>query len=249
MIKDNQKIEIYIPRKNIAQYYIEKGYDCRPGQTITIEARDLTPGSKRKVEYICDYCGKQFSRCVGSNNRKHNKENLKDSCEECSALKRKETTLKRFGVDNVMKLTEYQLKCEQNKVKNNFDGAKALSCSYFVNGIPVSKGQSNLAEILSEFQLNYHYKKYYLDLVFNDVVIEYDGRGHDLGVRMNKISLEEFQKSETIKEQAILEEYRLLRIIDPNDVLKRKEKITLELITQINDFVNSDIQYQKIEIK
>ena len=247
MIKDNQKIEIYIARKALAQYYLEKGYDCKVGQTIIIEAKDISSGSHKKIDYICDYCGEQFSRVVYSNER--NKQSSKDSCAKCSKLKRKDTTFERFGVDNVMKLEEYQLKCEQSKINNNFNGSPNFSCQYFVNGIPVSKGQSILAELFPDFQINYHYRKYYLDLVFNDIAIEYDGRGHDLGVRMNKISLEDFLKAEKIKEQAILEQYRLLRIIDSKDKLKNKENITEELIAKINNFINGTVRFDKIEIK
>lgn len=247
MIKENQKIEIYIPRQNIAQYYREKGYDCKTGQTIVIDAKDISSGSHKKIDYICDYCGAQFSRVVYSNERQ--KDNSKDSCSKCSAEKRKETSLKRFGVDNAMKLEEYQLKCEQSKINNNFDGSKNFSCTYFVNGIPVSQGQANLSKLFPNFKLNYHYRKYYLDLVYNNIAIEYDGKGHDLGVRMNKISLEDFLTNEKIKEKQILGQYRLLRIIDPKDRLRNKENITSAIITQINDFINSEIKYSKIEIK
>jgi hypothetical protein len=94
-----------------------------------------------------------------------------------------------------MKVSEITLKC-QNSKRNNFDGTKPYSCTTFEKGIPVSKGQLNLANILKEYELNFKYETYYIDLVKDNIAIEYDGRGHDMGVRIGNISLEDFLKKE-----------------------------------------------------
>lgn len=247
MIKENQKIKIYICRKDMQKYYNEKGYNCEVGETIEVEAKDLSKGSHKKIKYICDYCGEEFERIPYSNSRSKNSGVKKDACPQCQTKLRKDNSLLRYGVDNPMKVPEIQAKCEKSRTSCNFEGSDNFSCYKFVSGIPVSLGQNNLAEIL-DFQLNFHYHKYYLDLVKNNVAIEYDGRGHDLGVRMGSISLEDFKDKEEDKEKEILENFRLLRIVDSKDKFRKKENIEPYLL-QIEEFITSDECYKIIEIK
>lgn len=246
MIKENQFIKIYICRKNMMDYYISKGYKCDIGEYIMVEAKDLTDGSKKPIEYICDYCGKTFIRTKGSNSRSKKSGNTKDSCVECSRRSRsKETSIIKYGVDNPMKVSEITLKC-QNSKRNNFDGTKPYSCTTFEKGIPVSKGQLNLANILKEYELNFKYETYYIDLVKDNIAIEYDGRGHDMGVRIGNINLEDFLKKEKQKEELILQSFRLLRIIDKKDKLKKE--VPKEIIQQIMAFIKGEEKYSVITI-
>lgn len=247
MIKSNQKIKIYICRNSMREYYESKAYPCKIGDTIEIEARDLSQGSHKKITYICDYCGKEFERVIYSNIRSKKNGIQKDACSDCQTKITKDNNFLKYGVDNPMKVPEIQLRCEQAKQNKNFENSKPFSCYRFVNGIPVSLAQDNLAKIL-DFEINFHYNQYYLDLVKNDIVIEYDGRGHDMEVRMNKISEQTFIEKEKIKEQKILENFRLLRIVDKKDKFKRKENID-KYLSQITDFIASDECYKVIEIK
>ena len=247
MIAKGQEFLIQICRKDMYDYYTKRGYNIEKiGDKIYVKGEDLSKGSKIKIKYICDYCGEIFERCVQSNNRSK-KDNLKDSCIKCCKAKRaKETSLKRYGVDNPMKVESIQERCEHSKINPNFSG-KNYAASGFEKGIPVSKAQYNLKELLEDFELNYHYKKYYIDLFYNNIAIEYDGKGHDLSVRMNKISKEEFLEKETKKQQELLLNFRLLRIVDKKDVLKNFEKCSFYL-PYIQNFINSKEKYQELII-
>lgn len=248
MIKKGQFFNIKICRKDMLEYYVSKGYIINNiGEYITVKAEDLTQGSRVEIEYECDYCGSIFSRQVYSNNRSKKDGNIKDACSKCRTKRTKETSTLKYGVDNPMKVEEIQLKCENSKKLKNFENNKFHSASGFVNGIPVSKGQYNLKELFPEFELNFHYKKYYLDLKNDNIVIEYDGKGHDLEVRLNKTSLEDFLLKENIKEDEILKEFRLLRIVDKKDLFRKIENCNFYK-SKIEQFIYSNKKYEKLII-
>ena len=142
MIKE-QLIKINIVRNTMKEYYESKGYKIdKLGQEIYINTKDISPNSHIKINYICDYCGEEFERMPYSNSRSNKDGNFKDSCINCSRRKRvKETCLKKYNVDNPMKVKEIQLKCEKSRTLNNqnFNGSNFNSCQFFENGIPVSK--------------------------------------------------------------------------------------------------------------
>lgn len=250
MIKENQKIEVEIIRRNMKEYYESKGYKIdKLGQKIVIDARDLPPGSHKKIVYICDYCGQEFERLPYSNARSQGIVQ-KDACAKCSrSRKGEETCLEKYQVSNPMKLEEFQTKCQESKIRNvqNFGNVKTFnSCSYFVNGIPVSAAQDNLHSIFPDFELNHRFHKYYIDLWKDGICIEYDGRGHDMEVRMGKIGEEDFAEKERIKKKAILKECRLLRIVDKKDVFKNIGNITKDYLKQIKNFIESNDLYKEI---
>lgn len=249
MIKEGQKIKICVVRNNIKNYYEEKGYQIKKlGEYIEVKAEDVSSGSHQKITYICDYCGEEFTRSIYSNERSKKGSNKKDACQKCSRTKRnKETNLIKYGVDNPMKVKEFQLEC-QNSKEDNFKN-NGYSSKFFEKGIPVSEGQMNIYKLLDNFEINYHYLTYYIDLVKDYVAIEYDGRGHDLGLRMGKISKNDFMKKEQEKQKEILKVFRLLRIIDKKDKLKKKENIDFYKIKeQIDIFIKSDDLYKEIII-
>ena len=230
----------------MVEYYKEKGYEAEIGKILDVKGEDLTPSSHEKIVYICDYCGKEFSRIVYSNERSKKNGNTKDACKECSRTKRaKETCLINYGVDNPMKKEEFYEKNREG-VQRSLENSIVKTCTIFEKGIPVSKGQLNLANILEGFELNYKYDRYYIDLVKDNIAIEYDGKGHDLEVRMGKKSLEDFNQKEKIKTFKILENFRLLRIIDKKD--KFRNNITKEQEKEIKDFINGDKAYKEIII-
>lgn len=94
------------------------------------------------------------------------------------------TTLQeRYGVDHISK----------SKVgKENY--RKSLK---HINGVRVSKGQIELAELLNG-ELNVFIEGSYADIVLPEskVIVEYDGSGHDLSVKMGKISQEELDRKD-----------------------------------------------------
>lgn len=246
MIKENQLIEVNISANNI-NHYRQKGYNPIIRQKLLVKAEDIPLTSKQKIIYICDYCGKEFERTVGSNNRNKTKDNNKDACNKCNRNKSKETCINRYNVENVMQVKEYKNKCLEHK-RNDLFNSNYPTSYIFKNGIPVSLAQNNLCELLQNYELNYKFNEYYLDL-FNKnekIAIEYNGRGHDLQVRLNKISIEKFQEKENKRKEEILKNnIRLLIIQDKKDLWKEKNKIELK---EILNFIKSNQFYKEIII-
>lgn len=96
--------------------------------------------------------------------------------------KQKETVMKRYGVSSVSQLP-------QNREKS-----KEL---FHNNGLICASSQQKHICNLVNGKLNYKYHGYYLDILFEDWLdIEYDGSGHNLRVKIGKMSQEEFDKKE-----------------------------------------------------
>ena len=248
MIKPNQKIKIRLVRPNLVEYYTQKGYKGKTGEDIIVKAEDLTPVSHKKIVYICDYCGEEFERIVYSNERSKKGGNTKDACTKCSRNNRaKETCNIKYGVDNPMKVDDFYFK-NRESVSAGFDNDVMKSCTAFVNGIPVSQGQIYISELIEESELNFKYDRYYIDIVKDNVAIEYDGKGHDLEVRMGKKSQEDFDKKEKTKTFSILQNFRLLRIIDKKD--RFRKGIPDKYRQEILDFFDCDnISYKEIIVE
>lgn len=162
--------------------------------------------------------------------------------------KASETTLLKYGVTNAMQKDGFLRKQREScKTSVNFQKKNKYSVNCFKEGIPVSMAQENLAKCLSDFQLNYPFGRYYIDLCNGKVAIEYDGSGHDLSVRVGKISLEDFKRKEETRRDFIRENFRLLQIRDLKDRFKKTEKIE-EYIDIIRCFINEGNDFLLLEI-
>lgn len=92
MLIQNQMIKIKITKAN-QKWYEQRGYTnvCQ-GETILVNAEDLTPGSHVRVQIKCDYCGKNVD-VVWKDYIGHS--NGKDACKSCRLKKASETTLRK----------------------------------------------------------------------------------------------------------------------------------------------------------
>lgn len=87
-----------------------------------------------------------------------------------------------------------------------------------------SNQQIHLQELFGG-ELNYRLGKYYIDIFFQNenIYMEYDGRAHDLCVRLGKVSEEDFNKKENIRNSYLsglgLKEFRIKSTTDklPDD--------------------------------
>lgn len=247
MIKEPQPITIKVVRPNIAKWYQERGYQgVKTGDIITIEAKDISLNSHRKIFYVCDYCGEEYERVPYSAYRC--RQTGLDACINCSRKKAEATTLAKYGVKNAMQVDEFlQKQRESCKNNENFQKKTNSSASCFEKGIPVSKAQKNLADCLSGFELNYQFEKYYLDLCNGKIAIEYDGSGHDLIVRTGKMSSEDFEKKEEVRKESVENNFRLLQIRDLKDRFRKKENIN-KYLDVINSFINGNEKFLFLEI-
>lgn len=130
----------------------------------------------------------------------------------------KATVQERFGVDCVFANQEIREKametCEQKYGKKLF--AKM-----------VSKQQEFLCN-LYDGELNHRIGRYFIDIFFENekICMEYSGRGHDLCVRLKRISEYDFKQKEQKRINFILENnYKFFEFISATDKLPSSEKL------------------------
>lgn len=88
-------------------HYRSIGYECEKGDEIYVYTNELTIGAKNVVTFQCDYCGRVY-RTVYYYNTPKMARGEKVCCgnDECVVKKRKEKLMKKYGVDNIMKIPE-----------------------------------------------------------------------------------------------------------------------------------------------
>lgn len=69
-----------------------------------------------------------------------------------------------------------------------------------------------------------------------DIVVEYDGGGHNLSVKINKMSQEDFDKREQEREDKLISKnYKIFRIINSNDEPLELDDIENWLLYEIDN--------------
>lgn len=126
--------------------------------------------------------------------------------------KRKNTNIERYGVENPMQNESIQEKHHIHQFYQNN--------SYVVS----SKPQEELCNILHGI-LNYPIGKYFADILLQDnIVVEYDGSGHDMSVRMGIITYENFIYKENKRiEYFINNGYKIIKLITHKDIVYSKD--------------------------
>ena len=106
-------IEIKGHRTNF-EHFKRKGYDIQFKKPIRVKIQDLMPGSTAIITSICDNCGVEKSNEFRF--YYEYTEGLKEKyfCNKCNNIKRKETCLEKWGVENPMQSEEIK-----DKLKNS----------------------------------------------------------------------------------------------------------------------------------
>lgn len=128
------------------------------------------------------------------------------------------------------------------KTKREKYGTTFRNGHIFVNGICASKAQYELGKHLGG-EINKTIQDIFVVDIFiePDIIIEYDGSGHDLGVRLGSISKEEFLLKEDLRDKSLLKlGYRILRVVNNKD-----DKFSYE---DISDWIlENEIRYDIVE--
>lgn len=229
MIKQDELYEVQVAPTTI-NHFRQFSPNIKMGEKIQVSGEQLPQSSHVRIKYICDFCGAIYERKKYSELRSGLEFN---ACKQCRQKKTILTCRKKYGVDHPMQDYEIHKKSVEGHI-NNF--GKERKDFIFVNGIPVSKVQQQICDNLNGFELNYPEDGYYYDM-FNsqiNLVIEYNGKGHDLQVRFEKLTVEEFEKREQVRQEHIKLKHNLLIINDPHDKLTHPKNFlkTLPLICQ-----------------
>lgn len=132
----------------------------------------------------------------------------------------RQATMKKYGVEYTMYDEEFKIKMRKALLEK-YDN-KILAKS-------TSKQQIQIAKKLN-LPINHKFGKYLIDIYDckNKIDIEYDGRGHDLSVRLNKISKDEFINKEDERNKFMLNNgLKIIRFVSMDD------KIDLNIVKMI----------------
>jgi very-short-patch-repair endonuclease len=175
------------------------------------------------------------------------KQKIKDTCMDkygCESYTQTEeykektikTNLKKYGCEWVLQSPEIRAK---------------ISNTLYVNGTaPSSKQQNHLCELFNGI-LNKPIHRYFADIVLEEdkIIVEYDGGGHDLSVRLGSMTEEYFYKKEMKRNYVFYANgYRLIRIVSPNDKMLADEEF-LKLLDISKEYFNSGRHWITINIK
>ena len=180
---------------------------------------------------------------------------------EGSIKKREKTCIEKYGVSHALKTKESQnkskLTCISKYGVDSFSKTnifKENAKKYFrkANIIACSKPQQHIADILG-IETNVYFHGYYLDMLYNNIDIEYDGSGHNLSVKHGDLSQEDFDKRER-KRYAVIHNYGMKTITilgNERDILPKDEILLKDILNGIEYLNNSNdfsyiIDYTKI---
>lgn len=156
------------------------------------------------------------------------------------------TNIERYGVRNPSKLPEIQEKIRQSNIEKygvpyvmqSPDVLKRAKETLCKNGrIQTSKQQLYLHSIYGG-ELNCPIKYYAVDICIpkEKIAIEYDGGGHNLMVTLGRLTQEEFNQKELIRDKVIKSEgYKIIRIKSDSDLLPT-DHILLQMLSEAKQY-------------
>lgn len=229
---ENQIVKIKVNRRYLKKLE-EVGVHAKVGDIVDIPAKYLSDGSNVKVTVECSYCGKLFQKPWNC----YLKTKDKICCYECKTIKMMEVSFAKYGNVCSLKNPEVAKKRKATWDLKYGEGKNPLSCDTirekayetmyekygtYHKSINTSKQQIYICE-LYHGELNYNIGPYIVDmLISHNVVVEYDGSGHDMSVRMGQVSKEEFYKKEEKRERGIINSgYKIVRI----SYMNKKDKL------------------------
>lgn len=113
----SEYIDLKISMKNI-EWLNSKGYFGELKEVIKIYWEDLPPFSKKELTFKCDYCSCNFNRLYSAYNRHKEKSPTNThACRDCKSEKIKDSNLKKYGVENVMQVSEHKESLENSMMK------------------------------------------------------------------------------------------------------------------------------------
>lgn len=241
---DNQPIRIRVNNFNY-EHFKSIGYDVPLNTYIDIKAKELPYGAGTKIKVQCDYCGKIFEKSY----RRYLETKDDICCYDCKTYKMIKSSLRKYGNKCSLRNPEIERKMIENNNKKfgcdfplqNKEIWEKTHSSYLQNHsgdeVLTSKNQSIIAK-LYDAKLNVPIGIYFADMLLNDnIIIEYDGTGHDLNVRLGGISQEELVQKENKRNKYMLSMgYKVARIVHNKEILpnrdvllKLKDKILYDL--------------------
>jgi very-short-patch-repair endonuclease len=148
-----------------------------------------------------------------------------DNPAKCEKVKEKirNTNLLKYGVPHTQQSPEVRAKMNETLCKN---------------GTQKTSRQQLYLHSLYGGKINHAISHYAVDICFTEekLVIEYDGGGHDLRVTLGRLTQEEFNKREVIRNVVIKREgYKQMKIISKTDKLPQ-DQILLQMLSEAKQY-------------
>lgn len=161
----------------------------------------------------------------------------------------KQTWQEKYGTENISQNEEIKKK-KANTFYERYGVTSSLQLdsvrevwsrnAYETGSISTSKQQKYLHNLYGG-ELNYPISYYLADICLIDekIDIEYNGGGHNLGVKTGKITQSEFNQKEYLRDNTIKKEgYKIMKIISSKDLLP-SDTILLQMLNESRTYFNS----------
>jgi len=164
-----------------------------------------------------------------------------------------QTYIVNYGVDNPMKNKEIQDKAKQtnnilyggNSPSHNKEVRAKQIQTLYKNGTQKTSSQQIYLKNLLCGELNYPINKFSLDIAFPEkmIYIEYDGGGHNLGVKLGSLTQLEFNNKE-IRRYCVLKSqgWKQIKIISPKDYLP-SDNVLIDEYNKALEWFKSEEKY------
>jgi hypothetical protein len=166
--------------------------------------------------------------------------------------KQRQTMIERYEKPHLFQIKEFYEKQKQTMIEKYGyafpqqvpEIRERTMQTMFKNGTaPTSENQNHIFDLLSNNKeivaLNYPYKRFFLDIAFIKSLIdlEYNGKGHDLSMRLGNLTKKDFQQKE-IKREIIIRQsgWKIMNIISKNDKLPNDD-VLLKLIDLAKEYL------------
>lgn len=169
--------------------------------------------------------------------------------------KMKQSWIDKYGIDNPMKSLEIKEKMHQTCLKKygvdyyvQTDEFKQKQLEKFMKDgtlVPYSKQQKQICDFVHG-TLNYFNIGYFFDIALVDkrINIEYDGSGHDIPLKYNKLTEEEFYEMQQLRDKRVMAiGWKILRIICPRDKLPKQDIFESQISDNLHILETTDKNY------
>lgn len=207
MIKEKELL-VNIERRNVTRYK-DLGYDCNVGESVYIKTEDLSKGCKVRFAALCDWCGKEILNVSMSKYLRAYERNGSYCCKECGEEKRRQNFIKKYGTDRICDFPGVREKAKATNlikygteyhIASEIVQSKSAMTQYQNNSVKSSRQQDLLANIYRG-EINYPIHQYNADiaLLLDKIVIEYNGGGHYLPVKLGDKTAAELEKRDSLR--------------------------------------------------
>lgn len=239
-----------LPRRSKANVYVQCDF-C--GEKKYIQYADYLKSVEKYGLYSCNKCLHYKTECT--NSIKYGVSNYSSTI-ECRE-KVKNSSIKNYGVTTPSKSDKIKEKIRMTNIhkygvpytQQSPEVRAKANETLCKNGNQKTSKQQLYLHSLFGGKLNYFVKYYAVDICFPEekLAIEYDGGGHDLRVTLGRLTQEEFDQKEIIRNNIIKKEgYKQMRIVSSKDKLP-SDTILLQMLSDAKSYFSQYPNHSWIE--